>query len=103
MRQVGPEYAVARGPADSLTRDAGQRREEVAARLRRPLLRRDLLCRDPCPKLILRMNDDDEEHQRVLQPAILGALADVRSYPPRLDPDAIRLVRDGVHFSRQLR
>src|SRR5262249_58458879 len=33
----------------------------------------------------------------------LGALADVRSYPPRLDPDAIRLVRDGVHFSRQLR
>ena len=38
----------------------------------------------------------------MLQPAVLGALADERPHPPRLDPDAIRLVRDRVHLSRQL-
>src|SRR5947208_5923774 len=103
MSQVRAEHAVPRRRADVVAVDAGQRREELAARARRRhLRRRGLLRRDPRPELVLRMDDHDEEHQRVLQPAILGALADERPHPPWLDPDAVRLVRDRVHLSRQL-
>src|SRR6059058_3094475 len=78
MRQVRAEHAVSRRPADAVAVDARQRREQIAARpRRRPLRRCCLLRRDPYPELLFGMNDHDEEHQRVLEPAILGALTDI--------------------------
>src|SRR2546428_3351243 len=104
MSQVRAEHAVPRRPADAMAVDAGQRGEELAARPRRRLpRRRGPLCRDPGPELVLRKHGSHEGHQRVLEPAILGALADIRPHPPWLDPDAIRLVRDPAHLPRQLR
>src|SRR5947208_16456843 len=49
------------------------------------------------------MNDDDEKHQRVLEAAILRALADVRPDLTRIDPEPVRLVRDRVHLAGELR
>src|SRR3989441_4969277 len=104
MRQVRAEHAVSRRPADAVAVDAGQRREQIAASPRhRRFRRRGLLRRDPCPELLFGMNDRDKEHQRVLEPAILGALTDIRAHLPWLDPDSIRLVRDRIHLPRQLR
>jgi hypothetical protein len=40
-------------------------------------------------RLVLRVPDHDQQHQGVLESAVLGALADVRSDSPRLDPDPI--------------
>src|SRR5262249_31508859 len=97
------EHAVARRPAHAMAVDAGQRREELAAPPGRVVLRRRRLLRDhPGLKFVLGMHDHDQKHQRVLQSAILGALADVRSDPPRLDPYPVCLVGDGVHLSGQL-
>src|SRR5436309_6949098 len=97
MSQIRAEHPVPRRPADAVAVDAGQRREQLAARPRRRLLRGCcLLRRDPRPELVLRMYDHDEEHQRVLKPAVLGALADERPHPPRLEPDALRLLRARV-------
>src|SRR5262249_13585058 len=78
VSQVRAEHAVARSPADAMTVDARQRGKELAACSRRRLLRRRCLLRsDPRPELALRMDDYDEEHQRVLDPRIRLALTDI--------------------------
>src|SRR3989475_2147413 len=68
MRQVRAEHTVSRRPADAVAVDAGQRREQIAARpRRRPLRRRGPLRRDPRPELLFGMNDHYKEQPRALE------------------------------------
>src|SRR5215467_11256922 len=103
VRQVRPEHAVGRRAADGVAIDAGQRGKEIAAMPRRRVVARGgPLGGDPTLELIPRMHHDDEEHETVLDAAVLRALADVGPGTGRLDPHVVDLVRDHVHLAREL-
>src|SRR5262249_14684694 len=57
---------------------------------------------DPTLELIPWMHHDHEEHETVLDAAVLGTLADVGPGTGRLDPHMVDLVRDHVHLAREL-
>src|SRR5215471_281950 len=103
VRQVGPEHAVGRRAADGVAIDAGQRGEEIAAMPRRRVVPRGgALSGDPAFELIPWMHHDHEEHETVLDAAVLRTLADVGPGTGRLDPHMVDLVRDHVHLAREL-
>src|SRR6266481_993364 len=95
MSQVGPEQAVGLGPANRVTVDARQRREQLAPRLHLGIVpgRRSLLGRPLC-EVFLGLDGHDEQHPRVLETTVLGALTDVPARLLRVDPYPVGLVRD---------
>src|SRR6266404_774393 len=103
MSQVGPEEAVGRRPANRVTVDARQRREQLSPRLHLGIVpsRRALLGRPLC-EVFLGLDGHDEQHPRVLETIELGALADVPARLLRVDPYPVGLVRDDVHLPGEL-
>src|SRR5437867_6756541 len=104
VRQVGTEHAVGRGAADSMAVDAGEGGKELPARAgRRVVTSRGLLGGDPALELVPRMHHDHQQHQGMLEAAVLRALPDIGPRRARLDPDAVGLVGNHVHLARELR
>src|SRR6266436_6871309 len=103
MSQVGPEEAVGRRPANRVTVDARQRREQLSPRLHLGIVpgRRSLLGRPLC-EVFLGLDGHDEQHPRVLETTVLGALTDVPARLLRVDPYPVGLVRDHVHLPGEL-
>src|SRR5262249_20965154 len=65
--------------------------------------RRPPLRRHPGGELFWGMRDDAKAHFRVLRPAILGAIAEVRASLLRLDPHPVDAGRDQVGLPGELR
>src|SRR6266446_6858616 len=103
MSQVGPEHAVGLGPPNRVAVDARQRREQLAPRLHLGIVPgRRLLLGHPLSEVLLGLDGHDEQHPRVLEATVLGALADIPARLLRVDPDPVGLVRDDVHLPGEL-
>src|SRR5215813_8332948 len=103
VRQVGPEHPVGRRAAHGVAVDARQRGEELPPALRRRVVPRGSpLGGDPALELVLRVHHHHEEHEAVLDAAVLRALADVGAGTRWLDPHVVGLVGDHVHLAREL-
>src|SRR6516162_11444609 len=66
-------------------------------------LDRLLLRSYPTVKIRARFHVHPEQHLRVLRPAVLRALPDIKAGLTRVNPDAIRMIWDQVCFPRQPR
>src|SRR5262249_5402306 len=104
MRQIRPECSFGRSALDGVAVDA-RCREKALTPGRRQLafLRGWTLRRPPAGELIGGMRDNANAHFRVLRPAILSAVAEVRAHLLRLDPHPVDAVRDQIGLPRELR
>src|SRR5271156_2804983 len=104
MREVRPETPVCDSSGDRVAVHARGSFEDAAAFRDRVIADgRPLLLLDPLLELLRRINVNPQQHLGVLDSAILSALAKIESCLLRVDPGAIRVVRNQVRLSGESR
>src|SRR5271169_4213986 len=100
MREVRPETPVGDGSGNGVAVHARGSFEDAAAFRDRVIANGLLLLlRDPLLELFRRIHINPQEHLGMLDAAILSALAKIESCLLRVDPGAIRVVRNQVRLS----
>src|SRR5207237_9861008 len=100
MRQIGADLPIRSRSLDHAPVDTGSRKESTATRAQLWIINRRLfLCCHPVLEIIRRMRDHAEQHACMLQPAILGAVADIGARLCWLDPTLIAAVWNEVVFA----
>src|SRR5687768_4528875 len=104
MRQVRSECSFCRSTLDDMAVDArGGEKDRAPCRRLRVFSRGSPLRLHPTCELFRRVRDDAKAHFRVLRPAILGAVTEIRASLLRLDPHPVDAVGDQVGLPRELR
>src|SRR5262249_34004285 len=98
------ECSFGRRALDGVAIDArGGEKDRTPCRRLRVFRRRSSLRRNPTGELFGGMRDDAKAHFRVLRPAILGAIAEIRGRTLPLYPHPVDAVGDQVGLPRELR
>ena len=100
MREVRSKSSISHRAIDGMAVDASRSLENEPARGRgRIVLGQLLLLLHPSIKVLTGVHIDAEQHLRVLRAAVLGALADEKAGPFRLNPHRVYFVGDEVRLA----